>query len=81
MATPVSSMTPDECHAEFTKLTDKIAAKYEELNSGEFGDVDSPAFKAKSHELAMLCARMSQLCARLKLPWPTNLWRPPYFKH
>ena len=83
MATPppVSSLTKEQAHAEFGKLTDRIAAKVEELNSGECGAVGTPVFTAKSQELALLYARMSQLCSKLGLPWPKELWRPPHFKH
>ena len=57
-----------QAHQEFTKLVDKISAKFVQLDSGEFGAVGTPAFNAKMHELAVLFARMSQLCQRLGLP-------------
>ena len=41
-----------------------------QLDSGEFGAVGTPAFNTKMHELAVLFARMSQLCQRLGLPVP-----------
>ena len=81
MATPVNNLTHDEVHAEFGKLTNAIAAKHEELLSGEFGEVTGDKFKAKVQELSPLYAQMSQLCKQLNFPWPKNLWQPPYFKH
>ena len=81
MATPVNNLTLDEAHAEFGKLMDAIAVKYEELLSGEFGEVTSDKFTAKVQELSPLYAWMSELCKRFNLLWPKNLWRPPYFKH
>ena len=81
MSTPVNNLTRDEAHAEFSKLTDLIATKNEELLSGEFGEATGDKFIAKVQELSPLYARMSQLCHWLNLPWPTELWWPPYFKH
>ena len=81
MATPVNNLTRDQAHAEFSKLTEAIATKHEELLSGEYGEATGDKFKDKVQELSPLYARMSQLCKRLNLPWPKNLWRPPFFKH
>ena len=81
MATPVNILTVDETHAEFSKLTDLIAAKNEELLSGEYGEATSQKFITNMQELPPLYACMSQLCRHLNLPWPKNLWQPPYFKH
>ena len=53
-------------------MVDKIAAKYERLDSGEFGVVGIPGFNAKFAELACLFAHMGQLCQRLNLPIPTQ---------
>ena len=61
MATLVTQLTVEEARKEFNSLADKIAAKYEQLDSGEFGAVGTPAFNAKS-EFAVLFAHMSQLC-------------------
>ena len=80
MATPVSNLTQDQAHNEFRKLTDLIAAKNEELLSGECGKATGDKFIDKVKELSPLYTQMSQLCRRLNLPWPTKLWRPPYFK-
>ena len=49
-------MTVQEAHKEYNSLTDQIWAKYEQLDSGEFGTVDTPAFKAEACELANLLA-------------------------
>ena len=81
MATPVNNLTHDKVYAEFGKLTNAIAAKHEELLLGEFGEATSDKFTAKVQELSPLDTRMSELCKRLNLPWPKNLWRPSYFKH
>ena len=59
----------------------KIAAKYEQLDSGEFGAVGTPAFNAKSADLASLFAHMNQLCQRLNLSIPTQLHRLLFFKY
>ena len=78
---PVNQLTVAQAHQEFTKLVDQISAKFVQLDSGEFGAVGTPAFDAKMHDLAVLFARMSQLCGRLGLPIPAHLHRPPFFKH
>ena len=74
-------MTVQEAHKEYNSLTDQIWAKYEQLDSGEFGTVDIPAFKAGACELANLLAHVSQLCQKLNLPPPKELYRPMGFKH
>ena len=65
MSVPVSQLTVEQAHKEFNSLVDKIAAKYEQLDSGEFGAVGILGFNAKSSEL-------SQQCQRLNLPNFTN---------
>ena len=52
-------MTVQEAHKEYNSLTDQIRAKYKQLDSGEYGTVDTPAFKAEACELANLLARVS----------------------
>ena len=74
-------MTVQEAHKEYNSLTDQIRAKYEQLDSGEFGTVDTPAFKAEACELANLLANVSQLCQKLNLLTPKELYRPTFFKH
>ena len=81
MPKPVSLLTVQEAHKEYSSLTDQIRAKYEQLDSGEFGSPGTPAFDAKACELATLLARVSQLCQRLSLPMPKELYRPTFFKH
>ena len=49
-----SQLIVEQVYKEFNSLADKIAAKYEQLDSGEFGAVGSPAFNAKSTELSFL---------------------------
>ena len=81
MATPVGNLTVDEAHTEFSKLIDQITAINEKLKLGEFGEATSAPFIIKVQELASLFARISQLCQRLNIPMPKQLWRMPYFKH
>ena len=44
MPKPVSLLTVQEAHKEYSSLTDQIRAKYEQLDSGEFGSPGTPAF-------------------------------------
>ena len=81
MPKPVFLMTVQEAHKGYNSLTDPIRAKYKHLDSGEFGTVDTPAFKAVAYELANLLAHVSQLCQKLNLPPPKELYRPMVFKH
>ena len=81
MPKPVYLLTVHEAHKEYNSLTDQIQVKYEQLDSGEYGSVDTPAFKAEACELANLLARVSQLCQKLSLPTPKELYRPTFFKH
>ena len=55
-------MTVQEAHKEYNSLTDKIRAKYQQLDSGEFGSPGTPAFDAEASEFANLLARVSELC-------------------
>ena len=80
MPKPVWLMTVQEVHKEYN-LIDQIWAKYKLLDSGECGNVDTPAFKAECSELSHLLAHMSNLCRYLNLPMPKELHKPPYFKH
>ena len=48
MPKPVLLMTAQEAHQEYTSLTNKIRAKYEQLDSGEFGSPGTPAFDAEA---------------------------------
>ena len=59
ISVPVTHLPFEEAHKEFNSLEDKIATKYEQLDSGQFGAVGTPA---------SLFAHMSQLCQRLNLP-------------
>ena len=79
MPKPVFLM--QEAHKEYNSLRDQIRAKYEQLHLGEYGTVDTPAFKAEACELANLLARVSELCQKLNLPPPKELYRPTFFKH
>ena len=80
MPKPVFLMTVQEAHKEYNSLTDQIQAKYEQLDSGEYGLVDTPAFKAETCGSANLLAHVSQLCQKLKLLAPKELFRPTFFK-
>ena len=81
MPKPVFLMTVQEAHKEYKTLTDQIRAKYEQLDSGEFGSPCTPAFDAEACELANLLAHVSQLCMKLNLPTPKELHRPMFFKY
>ena len=59
MPKPVSLLTVQEAHKEYSSLTDQIRAKYEQLDSGEFGSPGTPAFDAEAYELANLLAHVS----------------------
>ena len=74
-------MTLQEAHKEYNSLTDQIRAKYKQLDSGKYGAVGTPAFNAEACELANLLASVSQLCQKLNLPPPKELYRPTFFKH
>ena len=56
MPKPVSLLTVQEAHKEYSSLTDQIRAKYEQLDSGEFGSPGTWAFDAEACELANLLA-------------------------
>ena len=73
MSTLVTQLPIEQAHKEFNYLVDKIAAKYEQLDSGEFRVVGTPGFNAKSGKLAYLFAGMSQLSHRLNLPIAAQL--------
>ena len=60
MLKPVYLLTVQEVHKEYNSLTDQIRAKYKQLDSGEYGSGDTPAFKAEDCELANLLAHLSQ---------------------
>ena len=62
-------LTVQEAHKEYNSLTDQIWAKYEQLDSGKYGAVGTPAFKAEACELANLLVCVSQ---KLTLPTPKN---------
>ena len=81
MPKPVYLLTVQEAHKEYNSLTDQIWAKYKQLASGEYGAVGTPAFNAEACELANLLAHVSQLCQKLNLPTPKELYRPTFFKH
>ena len=81
MSIPISQLTVEQSHKEFNSLADKIAAKYEQINTSEFEAVSISAFNAKSAKLASLFTYMSQLCQRLNLSMPAQPHRLPFFKH
>ena len=64
MPKPVSLLTVQEAHKQYSSLTDQIRAKYEQLDSGKFGSPGIPAFDAEACQLANLLAHLSQLCQR-----------------
>ena len=81
MPKPVLLLTMQEAHKEHSSPTDQIRAKYKQLDSGEFGSPGTPAFDAEACELANLLVHVSQLCQRLNMPMPKELYRPTFFKH
>ena len=81
MPKPVYLLTVQEAHKEYNSLTDQIRAKCEQLDSGKYGAVGTPAFNAEACELAYLLAHVGQLCQKLNLPTPKELYRPMFFKH
>ena len=76
MPKPIFLIPVQEAHKEYNSLMDQIRAKYEQLDSGEFGTVDTPAFKAEACALANLLAHVSQLCQKLNLPTLRNYTGP-----
>ena len=81
MPKPVYLLTVQESHKEYNSLTDQIWTKYKQLDLGEYGPVDTPAFKAEARELVNLLAHVSQLCQKVNLLTPKELYRPTFFKH
>ena len=81
MPKPVFLMTVQEAHKEYNSLMDQIRAKYEQLDSGKCGAVGTPAFNAEACGLANLLVRVSQLCQKLHLRPPKELYRPTFFKN
>ena len=80
MPKPVFLMTVQGAHKEYNSLTDQIRAKYEQLDSGTYGAVGTPAFNAEACELANLLAHVRN-CQKLNLLTPKELYRPTFFKH
>ena len=74
-------LTVQEVHKEYNSLMDEIRAKYKQLDSGKYGAVGTPAFNAEACELANLLAHVSQLCQKLNLLPPKELYRPTVSKH
>ena len=58
-----------------------VQAKYEQLDTGEYGAVGTLAFSAEACALANLLACVSQLCQKLNLPPPKELYQLVFFKH
>ena len=81
MPKPDYLLTVQEAHKEYNSLADQIRAKYEQLDSGEYGVAGTPAFNAEACELVNLLAHLSQLCQKLNLPPPKELYRSTLFKH
>ena len=59
MPKPVYLLNVQETHKEYNSLTDQIQTKYDQLGSGEFGAVGTPAFNAEACKLANLLAHVS----------------------
>ena len=76
MPKPVYLMTVQEAHKEYNSLTDKIRAKYEQLDSGNLAPQH---LMLEACELAHLLAHVSKLCIKLNLPTPKELYKPMVF--
>ena len=76
MPKPVFLMTVHEAHMEYNSLIDQILAKYELLDSGEYGSVGTPAFNAECYKLAHLMARMSNYVSIWTCQCPRNFTGP-----
>ena len=76
MPKPVYLLTVQEAYKEYNSLTEQIRAKYEQLGSGEYGAIGTTAFNAEACELANLLACVSQICQKLNLPPPKELYSP-----
>ena len=59
----------------------KYGPKYEQIDSGKYGAVGTQTFNAEACELANLLAHVSQLCQKMNLLTPKELYRPIFFKH
>ena len=81
MPKPGYLLTVQEAHKEYNSLTDQIWAKYKQLDSGEYRAIGTPAFNAEACELANLLACLSQVCQKLNLLSPKELYRPMFFKY
>ena len=81
MLKPDYLLTVKEAHKEYNSSTDQIWAKYEQLDSGEFGAVGTPAINAEACELANLLVCISQFCQKLNLLTPKKLYRLTFFKY
>ena len=55
MSKLVYLLTVQEAHKEYNSLMDQIWAKYKQLDSDEYGTVDTPAFNAEACESTCSC--------------------------
>ena len=76
MPKPVYLLTVQEAHKKYSSLMDQIRAKYEQLDSGEYGTVSTQAFNAEACELANLLAHVSQHCQKLNCHLQRNYTGP-----
>ena len=81
MPKPVYLLTVQEAHKEYNSLTDQMWAKYEQLDSGKYGAIGIQAFNGEACKLVNLLAHVSQLCQKVNLPTPKELYRPTFFKY
>ena len=58
MPKPVFLLTVQEAQKEYNALTDQVRAKYEQLDSGEYGTVGTPTYNAEACESANLLAHL-----------------------
>ena len=67
-----------DCFGSFDTI---FRVNYEQLDSDESGAVGTTSFNAEACELANLLAHVSQLCQKLNLAPPKELYRPTFFRH
>ena len=68
MPKPVSLLTVQEAHKEYSSLIDQIRAKYEQLDSGEFGLPGRQAVLVKVWRMQLCSHRYVRITGLLSAP-------------